>query len=143
MTFGKKLKELRLENKLTQTDLGKKINISKANMSKYENDIIEPNLDTINALAQLFNVSSDYLLGRTNDSSAFDAQKGSPIDNEKTIDEELDDLLEKLASNGTGLMFKGKALSDTSKRALITSLKNAMALADQINNEDSQKKINT
>lgn len=63
LSFGSKLRALRLEYNLTQTALAKKINLSKANVSKYEADLIEPNLDTLVMISSLFNVSVDYLLG--------------------------------------------------------------------------------
>ena len=62
--FGKRLKLLREEKKLTQEELGKYINMTKANISKYENEGLEPNIDTIKLLADLFVIPVDYLLGR-------------------------------------------------------------------------------
>lgn len=47
MTLGSKIKEERLNLNLTQEELGKKINLSKANISKYEKNILEPNVGTI------------------------------------------------------------------------------------------------
>lgn len=66
MTLGQRIKELREEKELTQEELGKLISISKASLSKYEADIIQPNNETIVFLANFFNVSTDYLLCRTN-----------------------------------------------------------------------------
>lgn len=65
MDFGDRLKQLREESSLTQQELGEKINLTKANISKYETGRLQPNIDTINFLAKYFNVSTDYLLGRT------------------------------------------------------------------------------
>ena len=62
MSFGSKLRELRTAAGMTQEQLAKKINLSKANVSKYEAGIVEPNLDTLTAISVLFNVSTDYLL---------------------------------------------------------------------------------
>lgn len=63
MSFGSKLKALRLEHNMTQAELAKKINLSKANVSKYEADLVEPNLDTLAMISGLFDVSINYLLG--------------------------------------------------------------------------------
>lgn len=63
--FGDRLKELREEKGLTQEKLGDFVNLTKANISKYESGKLEPNLDTINLLADFFSVSTDYLFGRT------------------------------------------------------------------------------
>ncbi len=66
MSFGEVLKRLRQEAELTQQQLAEKINLSKANVSKYEANLVEPNLDTLRLIAEVFNVSSDYLLEKTN-----------------------------------------------------------------------------
>ncbi len=62
MSFGCRLKELRLANGLTQAELAKKLKLSKANISKYESDSVEPNLDTLTMISNIFNVSINYLL---------------------------------------------------------------------------------
>lgn len=67
MTFGKRLRQLRNEFNLTQTQLAEKISLSKANVSKYEADTVEPNLQTLRLLSNFFNVSIDYLLCMSND----------------------------------------------------------------------------
>ena len=63
MSFGSRLKVLRIKHNLTQSELAEKINLSKANVSKYEADLVEPNLDTLKLISSLFSVSIDYLLG--------------------------------------------------------------------------------
>lgn len=62
---GKTIANLREEKKLTQKMLAKILNMSPSNISNYENETYWPNLDTISKLADLFNVTTDYLLGRT------------------------------------------------------------------------------
>lgn len=63
MSFGERLKELRLKDGSTQLQLAKILDISKSNVSKYESNCIEPNLDIVVKIAMHFGVSSDYLLG--------------------------------------------------------------------------------
>ena len=63
MSFGKRLKALRIEHNMTQDALAKKIKLSKANVSKYEADLVEPNLNTLAIVSALFDVSIDYLIG--------------------------------------------------------------------------------
>ena len=63
--FGDQLKKLRLENQLTQEQLAQKLNTGKASISHYESNRRLPDLETIKFLAQLFNVSVDYLLGNS------------------------------------------------------------------------------
>lgn len=64
MLLAKRIKELRLENDLTQEELGKLINVTKVSICCYENGARVPTLETLLALADVFNVGLDYLLGR-------------------------------------------------------------------------------
>ena len=64
--LGDRIKILRDEIELTQEQLGDKFFVTKGTVSKWENDHRIPELDTISKLATLFDVSVDYLLGRTN-----------------------------------------------------------------------------
>lgn len=65
MGLGKRLKLLRTEKKLTQSELAKYINVARTNISKYENDQLEVNTYLLYKFADYFNVSVDYLLERT------------------------------------------------------------------------------
>lgn len=77
--LGDRLKRLRLEKKLTQEELGKKINVTKVSISGYENGNRTPDTETLQKLADFFNVTTDYLLGRTDDPNP----PGSDSDNEE------------------------------------------------------------
>lgn len=65
MNFGENLKFIREEKKLTQNELANLLNVSKANISRYELGIRQPSIDTIFLVAKFFNVSIDWLLGRS------------------------------------------------------------------------------
>lgn len=65
MSFGNRLKQLRLSKSLTQQQLADILKLSKANISKYESNSVEPNIETLKLLSSMFNVSIDYLLGQT------------------------------------------------------------------------------
>lgn len=64
--FGDRLKELRKSQGLTQEDLATAINVSRQSIGNYENYSVYPDLDTLVKIADFFNVSTDYLLCRTN-----------------------------------------------------------------------------
>jgi len=66
-TLGDRLRRLREEQGVTQEQLGKVLNVKKAAVSKYETGYTVPDADTLKKLADFFNVSADYLLGRTDD----------------------------------------------------------------------------
>ena len=65
MSFGQRLKHLRKQHKLTRENLAKKLKISYWALSKYETDARIPDPETFKKIADFFNVSTDYLLGRT------------------------------------------------------------------------------
>lgn len=60
-----RIKQLRTEFGYTQADLAKKLKISDRAIGYYENGEREPDNKTLLTLAELFKVSVDYLLGRT------------------------------------------------------------------------------
>ena len=64
--LGKRIKALRKEQKFTQEDIAKKLNISVAALSRYETGAFEPkSVELIVELANIFKVSTDYLLGKS------------------------------------------------------------------------------
>lgn len=75
MDFPTRLKSLRLQHKLTQEQLGKKINVTKVSISGYENGTRTPDVETLQKIAEVFDVSVDYLLGRTDDPIPEDIKK--------------------------------------------------------------------
>lgn len=60
------LKNLRVSNKKTQKEVADFLGIDRTTYVKYENGQTEPNINNIKKLADYFNVSTDYLLGRSN-----------------------------------------------------------------------------
>ena len=61
--LGNRIKQLRLENKLTQGELGKLINVTKVSICCYEKGTRLPSLETLVDLSEVFKVDVDYLLG--------------------------------------------------------------------------------
>ena len=62
MDFGEKLKALRTERGLTQEQLAARLYVSRTAVSKWETGGGSPNLDSLQAVARLFDVSVDDLL---------------------------------------------------------------------------------
>ena len=102
--FGKRLKELREEynevaaEKLTGAKLGEALGVSKQSVSKWENGLSYPDFDTIIKLSEIFNVSTDYLLGRTdikNPSDESDPQENPILKEFEELSEESKKELEK------------------------------------------------
>ena len=65
MIYGlaKKLTLLRQQHKMSQSEVARRINVSSSIVSAYEADEKTPSLETFVKLAELFHVSTDYLLG--------------------------------------------------------------------------------
>lgn len=71
--FPVRLKALRMQKKLTHQDMADFLGITRQGYSKYENGQSQPDIDTINKLAQFFNVTTDYLLGRTDEPNPIES----------------------------------------------------------------------
>ena len=63
--FAERIKSLRKESSLSQVALAEKIDSNQKQVSKWERGQIETNLDMLRKLADYFEVSVDYLIGRT------------------------------------------------------------------------------
>ncbi|MGW9128113.1 helix-turn-helix domain-containing protein [Paenibacillus chitinolyticus] len=66
-SFGVRLRELREGKGLSQEEFGAKFELGKVAISGYERSKRQPTLELVVAFAEFFGVSTDYLLGRTND----------------------------------------------------------------------------
>lgn len=62
LSFGEKIKNLREELELNQTQLGKKLQMTQRKISYIECNKCEPSIGDIRAFCKFFNVSADYLL---------------------------------------------------------------------------------
>lgn len=63
--FQERLIELRKLNRMTQRQVAAYLNISQPSYIRYENGSSEPSLENLVRLAELFDVSVDFLLGRS------------------------------------------------------------------------------
>ncbi len=61
--FKERIKELRIENKLNQSQLAEKCKVKQSCVSKWERGETLPDAETIMLISEVFGESSDYLLG--------------------------------------------------------------------------------
>ena len=61
--FKERLKELRVERKLSQEDLAKELNVSQRSISSWETGFRQPDFETLERIAKFFDVTADYLIG--------------------------------------------------------------------------------
>lgn len=97
MKFSDNLRMLRAKYKLSQQDVGDIVGLTSQAVSKWENDVAQPDNDSLIKLAKYFNVSTDYLLG---------IEKN---EEKKEVVDPLDDIL----------FSKAKDLSDEDKKAVL------------------------
>lgn len=76
--FSKIIKILRVEKGITQQKVADELKISRSALSNYEAGLVEPTLSVIKKLADFFQVSTDYLLGREDDFGNITIQSESP-----------------------------------------------------------------
>lgn len=75
MSCYKRIRELREDNDYTQRQLAKNLNMSQPQYFRYEQGFRDIPTDVLIALADLYNTSTDYILGRTNDPTPPNSMK--------------------------------------------------------------------
>jgi len=84
---GYRIKGERKRLGLTQEELAEKINVSgKSVISNYEQGYSKPDLDTIKLFAKIFDCTSDYILGLSNQHKPLPAPKNNAKDEESELD---------------------------------------------------------
>ena len=129
MCFAKRLKELRLNNGLTQKELAKSIEVGRTTISEYESGKIVPKQEGLLKIANHFNVSVDYLTG-VSDDPATRKQNASDLDALLNTVHYL--LLDEYA---TPVTYEGKLLSEKQKliiAGLIDQLSDTIELMLQL-----------
>lgn len=63
-TYSERIRELRILHEMSQQDLADRLDVNKVTISQYERGVRKPDLNVLTALCDIFNVSSDYLLGK-------------------------------------------------------------------------------
>ena len=95
MTFGEKLQRLRQRAGMSQDALAEKLGVSRQAVSRWERDETMPETDKVIALAELFGVTTDYLLRQQTE----ETEREAPQDGSRTShrpDRRQDDLLDRI-----------------------------------------------
>ncbi|MGW8822268.1 helix-turn-helix domain-containing protein [Paenibacillus lautus] len=75
-SYNERLRELRSKKGLSQQELSNRLGFNRATYARYETGNTQPDFDTLQKLADFFDVSTDYILGRTNTLSSSDRVNG-------------------------------------------------------------------
>ncbi|EOS7791841.1 helix-turn-helix domain-containing protein [Enterococcus hirae] len=125
MAFSDKLKELRKNKGIKQSDLAKALYLRQSSISDYENNRSTPNPDTLKKIAEYFNVSADYLLDI------------APKRKDK-LDYALESAIEELKNEDTLLFMKDGDIDEETARLLKIAMKNAIRTVDDMQNKKHQ-----
>lgn len=90
LMFGKKIADLRKQRNLSQYDLAEKLGFSRGKISNYEQGTREPDFETLKQIADFFDVSTDYLLGKTDKKQASAENNVELTDYQKEVLEFFD-----------------------------------------------------
>lgn len=65
--LNERIRQLRTQNNITQKQLADAINVQSPSVQRFEYGTVRPSLDKLIVMADYFNVSLDYLVGRSDD----------------------------------------------------------------------------
>ncbi|WP_251855385.1 helix-turn-helix domain-containing protein [Enterococcus italicus] len=122
--FQHRIKELRLEKRYTQQEVADKLGITRPAYTAYEAGKRQPDFEILKALSSLFEVTTDYLLGKSDKRNYYDLTEKD----ERDIASELEDMINDLSGNV--LFSKNSAeVNDETRELLIASLENSLRIA--------------
>lgn len=143
--FKNIFKELRTSAGLTQVEMAEKLNISRSTIGMYEIGNREPDFETLEKIADFFNVDIDYLLGRTNKTTILPSTAGENYKNshptlnqkdERDIAKDVNNIMEKLTSGEAGpAAYDGEQLSPEAAELFKEELEIALKRLKLINKE--------
>ena len=112
---AERIKLLRKQKKLTQSELAEKINASRMAIANYETDRNTPSFAMLSLIADALDTTVDYLQGKTDTpTKTIDSNVNTGDENKKHVELSDDELI---------MSFEGKELSEDYKQAIIAMLK--------------------
>lgn len=135
--FAKRLRYLRErkkneDSKYTQGYVADLIGVARSTYTAYENGTKQPPIETVTKIADLFNVSTDYLVGRSNKPNTIPNDLPSLTEkDEKDIAKKLQAIADELES-GTGLAFDGEPLDETTRELVLEQIESNLRLAKKL-----------
>ncbi|OUB07781.1 hypothetical protein BK708_37485 [Bacillus thuringiensis serovar yunnanensis] len=112
--LGTRVKALRKEMKLTQQALGNKVGLKKAAISQIENGNNAPSNEVLNKMTDVFGVTADYLLGRSE-------YKNLTMDESSEIKKEMLEMADKI-----------EKLDNSKQETILNMMKNILEQASKL-----------
>lgn len=130
--IGERIKSLREERKITQQELARYLGVSQKTISNYENGERSPDPDTLRKIADYFDVTVDYLLGRSN-------HRRLTRKDERDIEKIIEETRQRI-ENTEGLMLDGEILSQEDVDTIINAMRVGLEMAKIRNKEKYGRK---
>lgn len=143
-TLGERLRLAREKKGLKQTQVKERTNINNKTLSGYENNVSEPDSNTLATLADLYEVSYRWLLTGKGDMSAK-RELSTTYNASLTAKDERDiakrmEKLKKDLVNGEGLSFRGEPMSPEAIESVLDAIEFAERQATRANKKYTPKK---
>ncbi len=122
MNLSDRLRQLRLENNYSQSEIADKLNISASAYGFYEQGKSIPNAVTLNILANLYNVTTDYILARSDNPNLTEKE-------EINIQLELKNMKQKLEEGTLQMNLDGEEIDEDIKQFILDNMEDTLTLA--------------
>ncbi|EPC50410.1 Cro/CI family phage transcriptional regulator [Lacticaseibacillus paracasei subsp. paracasei CNCM I-4270] len=130
MNIGERIAMLRKERGWNQQQLADKINVSQSTLAMWETDKRRPNTDALNDLADIFNVSLDFLMYRTNKRRYYELTDKDTKDIAKLAQQIIDGM-----NSDASVNFYGEPMTDDQKQ----SMRDIIEMGLRINKEKAKR----
>lgn len=107
-SLANKIVNLREERNITQSELARRLGLDKSSMSKIESGSRKVSTDELKRISEIFEVSTDYLLGNTTDRNGHTPSWAT--------NEDKKDLKRFLEENANGMTYGGEGLTDEEQK---------------------------
>ncbi|MEG0259219.1 MAG: helix-turn-helix transcriptional regulator [Lysinibacillus sp.] len=134
-TLGDRLRMARQKSDLRQTQVKERTNINNKTLSGYENNVSEPDMNTLATLTELYGVSHKWLLTGEGEMITKPAEKAISTlteKDERNISKRVEELREDLM-NAEGLAFYGDPMSEEARESLLEAMEFGVRLAKKNN----------
>ncbi len=139
--FNERLKQLRTEKNYTQQDLADLTGLSKPTISRFESNKKTPSRESVTKIAKVFNVSTDYLLGLSEQKNkdVIKDEEAFTEKDKKDIGKRMEEIRKDLTDTD-GLMFSGEPLSEEALDSLMDAMEYIVKHTQKINKKYIPKK---
>lgn len=142
MTLGERLKDARKKKNFTQMNAAKKLGVTNGALSGYERNYRDPDTDMLRKMADLYEVSTEWLLGNTDNPKRI-ANDSLTDKDERDISKRMEKMKKDLKEGnreGGGLNFRGEPMSEEAMESLLEALEHAERIATLANKKFAPNK---